>query len=74
MDWCSVSPLNIHEDLHSQPEAWVPVGWIPKYNESLATERRVREFGSVLGVSLGTSRILIESRARLKSAIDATWN
>jgi hypothetical protein len=114
VDSSSVSLLNLHEDLRSQPAAWVPVGWIPNYNESLATKRKAAGLNShasrkanlfhecfrlllkelvdlkgspldlawgdgvtrrsviCLGGSLGTSRRLIESRARLKSVIGVT--
>ena len=27
--------LNLHEDERSKPSAWIPVGWLPVYNEQL---------------------------------------
>jgi hypothetical protein len=35
----AVSLLNIHEDVRCKPSAWVPVGWIPKYDPKLALGR-----------------------------------
>ena len=35
----AVSLLNIHEDVRCKPSAWVPVGWIPKYDPKLAVGR-----------------------------------
>ena len=29
----AVSLLNLHEDERSKPAAWIPIGWIPVYNE-----------------------------------------
>ena len=29
----AVSLLNLHEDERSKPSAWIPVGWLPVYNE-----------------------------------------
>ncbi len=34
---CSVCLLNLHEDERTKPRNWIPVGWIPVYDESRDT-------------------------------------
>ena len=42
----TVCLLNLHEDERLKPRAWVPVGWLPVYNEKSASSRPARGFHS----------------------------
>ena len=33
---CAVSILNLHEDDRQRPENWIPIGWMPIYDETLS--------------------------------------
>ena len=35
----AVSVLNLHEEERQKPENWIPIGWMPVYDEKLATKR-----------------------------------
>ena len=41
----AVSLLNLHEDVRCKPSAWVPVGWIPKYDRKLAEAAGRTDYG-----------------------------
>lgn len=77
MDWCSVSLLNLHEDVRSQPAAWVPVGWIPNYDESLSTERPSKGYESDASRKANLFhecfRLLLKELVDLKGPLDLTW-
>ena len=77
MDWCTVSILNLHEDVRSQPAAWVPVGWIPNYNESLATERPDTGFEANASRKANLFhecfRLLLKELVDLEGPLDLTW-
>ena len=34
-----MSVLNLHEDERQKPENWIPIGWMPIYDDSKATLR-----------------------------------
>ena len=34
-----MSVLNLHEEERQKPENWIPIGWMPVYDEKLATKR-----------------------------------
>ena len=36
---CAVSILNLHEDERQRPENWIPIGWMPVYDETLSKRR-----------------------------------
>ena len=42
----TVTLLNLHEEERSKPSAWIPVGWIPNYDQEVATERHKTGFHS----------------------------
>ena len=42
----AVSVLNLHEDERQRPENWIPIGWIPNYDEKLATSRPTQGYES----------------------------
>ena len=41
-----MSVLNLHEDERQKPENWIPIGWIPTFDEKLATLRQKQGFES----------------------------
>ena len=41
-----MSLLNLHEEQRSQPAAWVPVGFIPNYDPTVAEDRKGRGLDS----------------------------
>ncbi len=41
-----MSVLNLHEDERQKPENWIPIGWIPTFDEKLATLRPTRGYES----------------------------
>ena len=36
----AVSVLNLHEDERQKPENWIPVGWMPIYDDKLTKGKR----------------------------------
>ena len=45
----AVSLLNLHEEIRSKPSAWVPVGWIPKYDQKRAEDAGRKNWGMYIG-------------------------
>jgi len=41
----TVSVLNLHEDERQRPENWIPIGWIPVYDDKL-TKRPAKGYQS----------------------------
>jgi len=69
--------LNLHEELRSQPAAWVPVGWIPKYDEKLARDRPKTGFTSHASRKANLFhecfRLLLKELVDLEGSLDLTW-
>jgi hypothetical protein len=42
----AVSVLNLHEDERQKPENWIPVGWMPVFDDKLATKRPGQRYES----------------------------
>ena len=69
--------MNLHEELRSQPAAWVPVGWIPKYDEKLARNRPKTGFESHASRKANLFhecfRLLLKELVDLEGSLDLTW-
>jgi hypothetical protein len=74
-----VSLLNLHEDVRCQPSAWVPVGWIPKYDPDLATAagRKTRGADSHASRKIDLFhqcfRLLLEELVGQEGLMDIAW-
>ena len=72
-----MSLLNLHEEVRSQPAAWVPVGFIPNYDAKLATHRKGTGFTSdasrKLDIFHQCFRLLLAELVGLEGTMDITW-
>ena len=74
---CAVSLLNLHEDVRCKPSAWVPVGWIPKYNPTLAVGRATNGMNSHASRKVDLFhqcfRILLEELVGQEGLMEIAW-
>ena len=72
-----MSLLNLHEEVRSQPAAWVPVGFIPNYDAKLATHRKGTGFASdasrKLDIFHQCFRLLLAELVGLEGTMDISW-
>ena len=72
-----MSLLNLHEEVRSQPAAWVPVGFIPNYDAQLATKRKGSGFASDASrrsdIFHQCFRILLAELVALEGTMDISW-
>ncbi len=66
MHFIAVCLLNLHEDEWMKPRNWIPVGWLPVYNESRDTRPKkgfecTSSYRAHIGGKLGTCDILFHA-------------
>jgi hypothetical protein len=73
----AVSLLNLHEDVRCKPAAWVPVGWIPKYDPNLAVDRPTTGMNSHASRKVDLFhqcfRALLEELVGQEGIMDIAW-
>ena len=75
----AVSLLNLHEDVRCKPSAWVPVGWIPKYDRKLAEAAGRKDSGMDGHASRKVDlfhqcfRLLLEELVGQEGLMDIAW-
>ena len=75
----AVSLLNLHEDVRCKPSAWVPVGWIPKYDRKLAEAAGRPDYGMDSHASRKVDlfhqcfRLLLKELVGQEGLMDIAW-
>jgi hypothetical protein len=75
----AVSLLNLHEEIRSKPSAWVPVGWIPKYDQKRAEDAGRKNCGMYSHASRKVDlfhqcfRVLLKELVGQEGLMDIAW-